>query len=329
MFQKELGEDTWNDPDSRWGSDRRQGKLMISIRRSLAATATLLMLAGPVLAAAAAPVFPTIADPATHTAIPGKFVWFDLATSDTAASQRFYGKVFGWEFQPLRGTQERYAVIRNEGRSIGGVFRPAPPPQGAAGPAPTGARWLSVASVADMDRTVAAMTAGGAQVLVPPSVVDGMGSRALLRDSQGAIVGLLQSSSGDRMDAPVETGEFFWVDLYARDPAAAARAYQQLGYEVSSDEVSGDDRLLLSAKGYARAGILRLPPDGREPGWLPYVQVDDVPATLARVRAAGGKVLREPDPAILGGQLAVFADPLGGVLGILHWTNAATPGAQP
>jgi uncharacterized protein len=304
---------------------------MKSNRRKFASALAVLVLTSlvlpafcPVAAASSAPVMPSIADPPTHTPIPGKFVWFDLATSDTAASQRFYAKVFDWKFQQLRGTQERYAVIRSEGRPIGGVFRPRTPAKGA-----VGARWLSVVSVANMDRTVAAMTAGGAEVLLPATVVQGFGTRALMRDSQGAIIGLLQSSSGDRKDAPVETGEFFWVDLYARDPAAAARVYQQLGYEVSSDEVSGDDRLVLSAHGYARAGILRLPAEGREPGWLPYVQVDDVPATLARVRAAGGKVLREPDPAILGGQLAVFADPLGGVLGILHWPAAATTGARP
>ena len=157
----------------------------------------------------------------------------------------------------------------------------------------------------------------------------GRGTHAIVRDSQGAIIGLLNSSSGDRADAPVETGEFFWVDLYARDPAAAAAAYKQLGYDVHSDEVSGDDRLVLSAKGYARAGIVKLPDAAREPGWLAYVQVDDVPTTLAQVRASGGKVLREPDPAILGGQFAVFADPLGGVLGILHWPSAATAGVQP
>ncbi len=139
-------------------------------------------------------------------------------------------------------------MIRNAGRPVGGIFHPAVPPEGATGAGAVGARWLSIASVANMDRTVAAMTAGGAQVLVPATVVDGFGTRALLRDSQGAIVGLLQSSSGDRKDAPVETGEFFWVDLYARDPAAAARAYQQLGYELSSDEVSGDDRIVLSAQ---------------------------------------------------------------------------------
>jgi predicted enzyme related to lactoylglutathione lyase len=307
---------------------------MNSSRRKSRATAAVLALASlgvavaqPVLAAS--PVLPAIADPATHAAIPGKFVWFDLATSDGAASKRFYGKVFGWEFQQLGGTLERYAVIRNEGRPIGGMFRPKAPPGDAVAASQVGARWLSIASVANMDRTMAAMTAGGAQVLMPATVVEGFGTRALMRDSQGAVVGLVQSSSGDRKDAPVEAGEFFWVDLYTRDPAAAARAYQQLGFEVSSDEVSGDDRLVLSTQGYARAGILRLPPDGREPGWLPYVQVGDVPATLARVRAAGGKVLREPDPAILGGRLAVFADPQGGVLGILNWTAADSKGAQP
>lgn len=292
------------------------------------AAAALLVIGGLVLpatrTAAAAPILPALADPPTNVAIPGKFVWFDLVTSDTSASQRFYSKVFGWKFLQLRGTKERYFLISNEGKNIGGIVKPDGAPKGT-----VGSRWLSIASVANMDRAVAAITAGGGQVLQPAIVVDGFGTRALLRDSQGALIGLLQSSSGDRKDAPVETGEFFWVDLYARDPAAAANAYKQLGYELYTDEVSGDNRIILSAKGYARAGILRMPPDGREPGWLPYVQVDDVPATLALVRAAGGKVLREPDPAILGGQFAVFADPLGGVLGVLHWSSPATAGATP
>jgi uncharacterized protein len=300
-------------------------------RSNGAAVAALLAIAGmslmaaqAVAAASATPVMPAIADPATNVSIPGKFVWFDLASSNAAASQKFYGKVFDWKFQSVRGTPEKYVVIRNDGRAIGGIFQ-SKVPAGAV----RGARWLSFASVGNMERVIAVMTAGGAQVLLPATAVPGRGTHALLRDSQGAVVGLLQSSSGDRADAPVETGEFFWVDLYTRDPAAAANAYKQLGYELYSDQVSGDDRIILSVKGYARAGILRMPADGREPGWLPYVQVDDVPTTLARVRAAGGKVLREPDPAILGGQFAVFADPQGGVLGVLHWSTTASAGAKP
>jgi uncharacterized protein len=301
---------------------------MTLTRLNFAARAALIACVATLSAApaaiAATPVMPAISSPATNVQIPGKFIWFDLATSDTEASQKFYREVFGWEIQHMRGTPDRYAVIRNEGRAIGGMFGQKVP-EGA----PKGARWLSFASVANMDRVIGMVTAGGGQVLVPATAVAGRGTHALVRDTQGAIVGLLQSSSGDPVDASVATGDFYWVDLYTRDPAAAATAYRELGYDVYSDDVSGQDRLVLSAKGYARAGIVKLPPDGREPGWLAYVQVDDVPATLARVRAAGGTVLREPDPAILGGQLAVFADPLGGVIGVLHWPTDATPGAKP
>jgi predicted enzyme related to lactoylglutathione lyase len=141
----------------------------------------------------------------------------------------------------------------------------------------------------------------------------------VLRDSQQAIVGLLQSSSGDPADDPVGPGEFFWVDLYAREPAAAARAYGALGFEIVRADEAGEDRLLLVAAGYARAGIMPLPTGARESGWLPYVQVEDVAATLERARAGGGKVLVEPDPAVLDSRVAVIADPLGGVVGVIHW----------
>src|SRR4249919_718300 len=90
-----------------------------------AAGAALLALAGamltgtqPARAAEAAAVMPAIADPATHVAIPGKFVWFDLASSDAAASKKFYGKVFDWKFEQVRGSVEKYAVIRNDGRAV-------------------------------------------------------------------------------------------------------------------------------------------------------------------------------------------------------------------
>lgn len=295
----------------------------MSQRRLPAAAASLVaavaLLAAPAGAPRAATAFPALASPSTGTHIPGKFVWFDLASSDPAAAQRFYGRVFGWTFDGLRGSPEKYAIIRNDGVPVGGVFRP----QAATSVAPR-ARWLPFASTADIEATLAKLTAAGATVLLPATKLPGRGTHAVLRDSQGAIVGVLQSASGDRPDAAVAAGEFFWVDLLARDPAAAGRAYAKLGYDISTDEVTGGERLLLAAAGYARAGIVQLPADAREAGWLPYVQVDDVPSALARVREAGGKVLREPDPAVLNGQVAVFADPQGGVLGIIHWSTYAT-----
>ena len=102
---------------------------------------------------------------------------------------------------------------------------------------------------------------------------------------------------------PVAPGEFFWVDLYTTDTVAAAAAYAYVGYKVVPAGDEAGNRMLLESRGYARAGITPLPADARQPGWLPYVQVDDVAATLASATAAGGKVLLAPDPALLDGNV--------------------------
>lgn len=54
-----------------------------------------------------------------------------------------------------------------------------------------------------------------------------------------------------------------------------------------------------------------------ESGILPYVEVADIPDTLAKIEAAGGKVIRQKTP--VGGPhgfYALFADPHGNRLGI-------------
>jgi predicted enzyme related to lactoylglutathione lyase len=142
------------------------------------------------------------------------------------------------------------------------------------------------------------------------------------------VFGVLKSASGDRPDTPVETGDFFWVDLLAPDPAKATEFYIGLaGYEASDREVNaGVKRVVLSSGGYARAGIVPLPPPVKRPGWLPYVLVDDVADTLQKATAAGGRVLLQPRADLLDSNLAVIADPRGGVFGVVHWT-AGTEGA--
>jgi len=273
--------------------------------------------------AGAAPTLPPITDPPTTVNIPGKFIWFDLVTAEPAAAQAFYGKVFGWNFETAPGASD-YTVFSAGGKHIGGIFPPAA--GSAAGPA---ARWLSFVSVRDMDTTMAKLGRTGFTTILPATTVPGRGTQAIVRDTQGAIVGLIKSASGDPRDEPVGPGEFFWVDLYTRSVASAAAAYAYIGYQVVPAEENQGDRVLLVANGYARAGITPLPPEGRQPGWLPYVQVEDVAATVAAAQAAGGKLLLAPDPAVLEGNVAVIGDPLGGVIGVIHWKPETTAEAQP
>jgi hypothetical protein len=289
--------------------------------RPAAIIALLLVLIG---ATPAAPTFPPIGVPGQQH--PGKFVWFDLVTDDLAAARNFYGAVFGWKFHAINTLPASYTLIEHDGRNIGGMFVRAPRPG-----ATVTARWLALISVTDPAQVARYVEQRGGQIIAPPANLAGRGTHALFRDPQGAVFGVLKSASGDPADTPVADGDFFWLDLLARDPAQAAEFYRGLGgYEVSVRELgAGVTRAVLAAGGYSRAGIAPLPAAVQRPGWLPYILVDDVAATLAKARAAGGRVLVDPRTELLDGNLAVIADPRGGVVGVVNWTEAPEAGTAP
>lgn len=248
--------------------------------------------------------------------LPGKFTWFDLATEDPAGARAFYGTVFGWKFRDAEASGTPYTLIEHVGSKVGGLFHRARP----AG-APVGARWLSLLSVADAGKAAQYVRREGGQVVVAPVFVAGRGTHAVFRDPEGAVFGVIAAADGDPPDSPVAEGHVFWLDLFARDPARAADFYAGLaGYEVAAGQVGpGRERRVLAAGGYARAGVVAVPKGTANPGWLPYVLVDDVEAALGRARQAGGRVVLAPRPDLLDGNVAIIADPSGGVVGVVNW----------
>jgi predicted enzyme related to lactoylglutathione lyase len=268
--------------------------------------------------AAAAPLGP---DGTAGQSFPGKFNWFDLATDDPAGARTFYGAVFGWTFTPVKDAPAEYALIENDTGKVGGMFKHARPKD-----AKAGSRWLSLISVPDAAAAAKRVRENGGQVLLEPKAVAGRGLHAVFRDPEGAVFGVLQAEGGDPPDTPVEDGDVFWLDLFARDPAKEAAFYAAVaGYDVDVGMIAGRTRTLLSTHGIARAGIATLPAGADKPGWLPYILVEDVPAALARTVSSGGRVVVAPKPGLLGGNLAVIADPSGGVIGIVNWVS---PGGE-
>jgi len=256
---------------------------------------------------------------------PARFIWFDLATDDPEGARAFYGPVFGWRFQPVPGARADYEWIENDDGRVGGLLRQARPPQ-----ARVGSRWLSLISVPDPRQSARVVQQLGGQVLVAPTEVPGRGMHALFRDPQGAVFGVLAASGGDPPDDPVTEGDVFWLDLLTPDPARAASFYAAVaGYELRENDPGVQPRRwVLGSQGIGRAGIVALPQGISGPGWLPYILVDDLPATLRRAGAAGGRTVLAPRDEWLHGQLAVVADPNGGVTGAIDWWAATREAAR-
>lgn len=275
-------------------------------------------------AALAAPELPPLNDPPSGVELPGKFVWFDLATPAIAEQQVFYGSVFGWSFRSPGRADDQYTLIMNQGKAIGGMFRHEPP-----GGEQDGALWVVLMSVDDPDRTAEIVTSAGGKVEVAPSEISRRGRHALFSDPAGALFGVLRSASGDPPDAEVGIGGIFWVDLFARDVNRMAAFYRGLApFEVTSQAVVEDvTRTLLNAHGMPRAGIVPVDEEANRSAWVPYVRVADVDATLEKVVAGGGFAIIPPDERLLNGNVAVFVDPNGGVTGIVKWDYQE--GAEP
>ena len=49
---------------------------------------------------------------------PGRVAWFDLTTSNLTQSKNFYGKLFGWTFDAVQGTDQAAEIVAG-GTSIG------------------------------------------------------------------------------------------------------------------------------------------------------------------------------------------------------------------
>lgn len=266
------------------------------------------------------PLLPPLNSTQTGEQLGGKFIWFDLATTELEKQKAFYGEVFGWRYRTISTTDDQYTLVINGEQSVAGMFSVKPHKD-----AQAGALWFAMMSANDLAKVAAAVVQGGGAIHTEPTNLPQRGTYALFRDPEGALFGVLESSSGDPPDGDIEIGEFLWMDLFAQQPEKAGAFYRQLAdYEITRNEVrEGVDRLLLNAHGRPRAGIVPLPEEANRAGWLPYVRVDDVEETLDKVATAGGYIMVPPDKDLLDGNLAIFADPQGAILGIVKWDAPA------
>ena len=126
-----------------------------------------------------------------------------------------------------------------------------------------------------------------------------------------------------------EPGVPSWVDLSSPDVEASKRFYAGLfGWQAQdagpAEETGG--YAMFTLKGRNVAGLSRVQDENQPPVWAVYVATDDVDATAARARDAGGSVLFGPMDVMDAGRMAVFAHPAAGFIGA--WQAGRHTGAE-
>jgi predicted enzyme related to lactoylglutathione lyase len=254
--------------------------------------------------------------------VTGKFVWYELMTTDTAGAEAFYTTVAGWSAQDsgLPGIEYAYTVLGVGGAHIGGIM--ALPQEASAG----GARWLGYVAVADADASAASIEAAGGVIHRPPADIPNVGRFAVVADPQGAVFNIMKpmppaGSPEIPPPAPGAPGHVGWHELHTTDREAAFAFYAGLfGWtKGAAFDMGGSVGIYqLFATGEADVGgMMTKMASVPAPFWLYYVNVAEIDAAAARVKNAGGQVMNGPHQVPGGSWIVQALDPQGAMFALV------------
>ncbi|MEU0599032.1 VOC family protein [Streptomyces sp. NPDC006393] len=247
---------------------------------------------------------------------PGTPCWVSLMVHGMAATQTFYGELFGWEFRPGPHQLGPYVRALLDGREVAGIGQ-LPPDRYLP------IVWTPYLASEDVDLTAETVRLCGGTIGVGPLDAGDAGRLAIGSDPSGAVFGVWQAAAHLGTDLGGVPGTPVWNELRTFETATVAKFYETVfGHEVrrpataagaDSGSGSGFDHVTLCVDGRAVAGIQgvghALPRD-RGPHWVTYFEVADADDAAERLTALGGQVLT-PARDTAHGRVAMVADPEG------------------
>jgi len=252
----------------------------------------------------------------------GRFVWYDLMTTDTKAAAAFYTDVVRWTTEAWE--KGDYTMWVGSQGPVGGVAAIGEDAKKAGTPP----HWLAHVVVANVDEAAEKVKRIGGTVVRPPQDIPEVGRFAVVADPHGATISIFASSRDDMAaHDTAKHGEFSWHELVTTDHESAFAFYNQLfGWERLSEFDMGamGKYLLWGREGKQLGGMMTLPkgmktPDGRDvpPSWMYYITTGDFDAALERAKAKGARVLNGPMDVPGGQRIVQLMDPQGAAIALV------------
>ncbi|HEV2676519.1 MAG TPA: VOC family protein [Aliidongia sp.] len=246
----------------------------------------------------------------------GKFIWYDLMTTDTVAAEAFYKSVVGWSAQDAGTPGVAYTLFSVGAAQVGGMMA-MPDEMRSAGAHPS---WRGYVAVADVDASAAQVAASGGTIHRSPEDIPNVGRFAVAADPQGALF-ILFRGMGEAPPAPAPNtpGYVGWNELATTDWEAAFAFYSGLfGWAKGESFDMGPmgTYQLFTIGGVPAGGMMNKPTSAPVPYWLYYVNVDAIDAAAARVTAGGGKIVNGPHEVPGGTWTVSCIDPQGAMFAL-------------
>jgi predicted enzyme related to lactoylglutathione lyase len=252
------------------------------------------------------------------TPIPGRFVWYDLMTTDAPAAAEFYGAVMGWTAADAGLADRSYTIFSAGLVPVAGMIdMPQAARDGGALPS-----WSGYIAVSDVDAIAAQIVAKGGATHRAPDDIPGVGRFAIMGDPQGAAFSLFKPLDQSPPPPPPAgtPGTIGWHELGTTDWPTALTFYADLFGWTKTDAVEmgpmGTYQLFATGD-LSVGGMMNCPAAQRPPSWTYYVNVEEINTCVARVKAAGGQVINGPMQVPGGSWIANCLDPQGAAFAVV------------
>jgi uncharacterized protein len=256
----------------------------------------------------------------------GRFVWYELITTDLEAAKVFYTKVIDWSARDASALGRPYILFTTGGASVSGLMELPEDARKMGGKA----SWMGYVGVDDVHATVERIKRLGGAVHVPPMEVADISRFSIFADPQMARLALFQwlrpsQQPPAELGAPGRVG---WHELLAADWEQALAFYGELfGWQKADADIGEMGTYqLFSVGGQTIGGMLTKPSMIPSPFWLYYFNVADIDTAAQRVRAGGGEILDGPLELPGGSWVVQCTDPQGAIFALEGKRGRNPPG---
>lgn len=252
----------------------------------------------------------------------GRFVWYELMTTDMAASRAFYSDVLGWTTRDVSAPGMEYHLFLAAGAPVAGL-RTLPREARGAGIAPY---WLGYVRVDDVDAAAQRFAQFGGNVQVSPTDIPGISRFSIVADPELAMLALVKGAKPveEQPSQSAQIGHVGWHELLSADREKAFAFY---GAALGWQKAEGGPDLRpnyqrFSAGGEIIGGMFNKLESLPMSFWLYYFNVRDIDAAAKAVEAGGGETFFGPVALTGGGRIAHCKDPQGASFGLLDRRRA-------
>src|SRR5215472_15960873 len=243
----------------------------------------------------------------------GKFIWYDVMTTDTKAAAKFYSDVIGWTAQehPMEGGGS-YTVFSKGPVMVAGLMS-IPDEARAQGVPPC---WSGYVSTDDVDAEVKRVAAAGGAIKRPPTDIPNVGRFAVVADPGGAVFLLFKPNTTEEPKpvAPMTPGHVGWHELMAGDLDREFKFYSGLfGWtkDRAVDMGAMGTYQTFATGGAPCGGMMNGCTQIPSPHWNYYIAVESVAAAADRAFTRGAQVLNGPMEVPGGAWIVQARDPQG------------------